>query len=186
MVDPKNTPNLLWHEKSRKELINTPFILVENRSYTLPDGSDLNDYTMVVEANGVSVVAQTTDGKIVLVRQFRTAPGAVSLDLPGGRVEKNEDPLPSAQRELQEETGYTSNNWSFLGTVQPSPHRLQSTIFVYLAKGCEKVADKQEDATEFLETVLVEKQELEKLIREDHFSCAICISAFFKAIPHLQ
>jgi len=186
MVDPRHSHELLWDEKSRKELIKTPFILVENRSYTLPDGSELNDYTMVVEANGVSVVAETPEGKLILVRQFRPAPSALSLDLPGGRVEHNEDPLLCAQRELLEETGYTSTEWSALGTLQPSPHRLESTIFVFVAKGCQKVSDKQEDETEFLETVLVDKHELENLIREDHFSCTICIAAFFKAIPQLQ
>lgn len=66
---------------------------------------------------GVVIFAQKDNGNILLVKQYRYAVKSVQTELPAGRLEKGEDPLIAAQRELREETGYVANNWTSLGHI---------------------------------------------------------------------
>ena len=52
----------------------------------------------------------TRDGHVVLVKQYRHGAGRVTLEIPGGLVDKGEDPLRCALRECLEETGYRARN----------------------------------------------------------------------------
>lgn len=176
---------LTWNEVQRHSVFKTSFVEVEERDYQLPDGSVLEKYAMFIEADGVAVVALTPGNKFIFVRQFRTVPAEVTIDFAGGAVEKGEDPLGSAQRELLEETGYQSTEWQPLGSVLPAQHRLVSTIFVFLAKNCQKVSETNEDDNEFLETVLLSRSELDQMIQNDTMNCGICLSSYLKALPHL-
>lgn len=74
------------------------------------------------------------DGKIMLEEQEQ--PGKpLFLCLPGGRIEYDEEPLPGAKRELLEESGFGSNNWSLYSTVQPL-HKIDWRIHVFIARDC--------------------------------------------------
>jgi ADP-ribose pyrophosphatase len=178
--------HLDWQELRRSTLYKTAFAELQERDYRLPDESVLEKYAVAVEADGVSVVAQTEAGELILIRQFRPAPAKVALDVVGGAIEPTEDPLVAAKRELLEESGYVSDDWIALGGVQPAQHRLASTVYSFLAKNCRKVKEMDGDATEFLEMVPVSPAEFERLVRAGEFSCAICIAAYFLAMPHLS
>ncbi len=89
----------------------------------------------VVIHNGGSVVVPVTDeGKIVMVTQYRYPFGKKFLELPAGKLEKDEDPLICAERELTEETGYVSNSIIKLGNIATSPGFCTELLHVYLAK----------------------------------------------------
>ena len=66
---------------------------------------------------GVVIFAQKSNGNILLVKQYRYAVKSVQIELPAGRLEKGEDPLNAAKRELKEETGYTAKSWQSLGYI---------------------------------------------------------------------
>ena len=70
----------------------------------------------------VNVVAVTPEGKIVLVRQFRFGSNSLWLEVPGGVMEKGEDPITAGVRELSEETGYGGGKASLIGQ-RPSQSR---------------------------------------------------------------
>src|SRR5690349_3163193 len=73
----------------------------------LANGKLIN--AMVMEFDTwANILAITKDQKVVLVRQYRHGVKEVLLELPGGVIEDGEDPLAGIQRELLEETGYTS------------------------------------------------------------------------------
>lgn len=73
----------------------------------LPDGREaVRD--VVRHCGAVAVVALTDDGRICLVRQYRTAIDRVTVEIPAGKLDPGEDPLDCAHRELLEETGYTA------------------------------------------------------------------------------
>jgi 8-oxo-dGTP pyrophosphatase MutT (NUDIX family) len=67
------------------------------------------------------VVALTPDHRLVLVKQFRFGIDEVSLEIPGGIAELGEDPIQTALRELEEETGYVGTDARVLGVVHPNP-----------------------------------------------------------------
>ena len=69
----------------------------------------------------VNVVALDTGGRSLMIRQYRFGVGYTTLETPGGMVDPGEDSKTAAVRELLEETGFASDNWSYLGAVEPNP-----------------------------------------------------------------
>jgi ADP-ribose pyrophosphatase YjhB (NUDIX family) len=81
----------------------------------------------------VVVVAATPDSRILLVRQYRPAVAAITLELPAGHVEPGETPEQAARRELLEETGYTADAFTPLATLSPSVARFTNRMFCFFA-----------------------------------------------------
>lgn len=118
----------------------------------------------VIEHNGgACVVALTEDNEILLVKQFRYAYGKVITEIPAGKIEKGEDPLDCASRELIEETGYSAKNIELLGEVYPSPGYCGEIIYIYkaseLTKRCQNL-----DADEFLDVIKMPLDEAYKMV----------------------
>ena len=94
----------------------------------------------VVRHNGSVVVLAVDTGTnpgnpgILLIRQYRHAAGRFLLELPAGRIEKGEELIPAAQRELVEETGYRAARWSRHQTYYASPGFLSEAMNIVLAE----------------------------------------------------
>ena len=82
----------------------------------------VGEYEVVRKHDAVAVVAVTPAGHAVLVKQFRPAVRTSLLEIPAGLLDvEGEDALTCAERELREETGYTSVETGFLGGTFLSP-----------------------------------------------------------------
>ena len=69
----------------------------------------------IIDSNDwVNIFPLTADGHVVMVRQYRHGNDEFTLEVPGGLVEPNEDPMVSALREMREETGYDAAMKRFL------------------------------------------------------------------------
>jgi ADP-ribose pyrophosphatase len=89
----------------------------------------------VAEHLGGAVVVPITDnGKIIMVTQYRFPVDKILLELPAGKLGQNEDPQLCAVRELEEETGYKSDNVKALGSIYTTPGYSTEKLFIYLAK----------------------------------------------------
>lgn len=89
----------------------------------------------VAEHPGGAVVVPVTDeGKIVMVTQHRFPVNEVLLELPAGKLSIGEDPFVCAVRELEEETGYKSDNVTKLGSIYTTPGYSTEKLWIYLAK----------------------------------------------------
>jgi len=97
---------------------------------------------------GAVVVPVTSDGKIVMVTQHRFPVNQVLLELPAGKLSKGEDPLLCAVRELEEETGYKSDNVKLLGSIYTTPGYSTEKLWIYLAKDL-KPGDHNREEGEF-------------------------------------
>ncbi|MCB0128264.1 MAG: NUDIX hydrolase [Caldilineaceae bacterium] len=90
---------------------------------------------LVIETGDwVNVVAITADERIVVVRQYRFGIAQISTEIPGGLVDPGEDHRVAAVRELMEETGYTSDDWHYLGAVDTNPAFLTNRCQQWLAR----------------------------------------------------
>lgn len=83
---------------------------------------------------GAVVVPVTKEGKIVMVTQHRFPVDQVLFELPAGKLGKGEDPFVCAVRELEEETGYKSDNVKELGSIYTTPGYSTEKLWIYLAK----------------------------------------------------
>jgi len=93
------------------------------------------DFVVVEAPDWVNVVAVTPDGRIVLVRQFRFGSSELSLEIPGGVVERGEDPVAAGLRELAEETGYSGQGAQLLASVYPNPAIQRNRCHFVLVEG---------------------------------------------------
>ncbi len=96
----------------------------------------------------VNVVAITARRELVLVEQYRFGSGDVTLEIPGGVLDRGEEHGAAARRELAEETGYTGGAWSYLGAVQPNPAFHDNLCHHWLAEGVELTQGQGLDAGE--------------------------------------
>lgn len=114
---------------------------------------------------GAVAVPLTEDGKLILVRQYRFSTGRRLLEFPAGTLEAGEDPLATAQREIQEETGYQANQWDRLGQFYVAPGYSDEIIYSYLARGLELLENPpSQDEDEDIEIVFMGVAELEQAI----------------------
>ena len=131
---------------------------VNRLAVTLPDGRDATR-DVVRHPGAVAVVALTDDGRICLVRQYRTALDRVTVEIPAGKLDPGEDPLECAKRELLEETGMVAERMAFLTTIATSVGFADELIHLYMATGLSFVGS-DPDADEFLNVDLVDLSEL--------------------------
>ncbi len=115
----------------------------------------------VVEHRGAAaMLAFDEDDKVILVKQNRFPHGYV-LEIPAGTLEKKEEPVKCAFRELEEETGYTAKKMTPLITYYPSIGYNAEIIHCFLASGLKKTSDLKLDEDEILSVV---KMDLKKVI----------------------
>ena len=93
------------------------------------------------------------------MRQYRTALGRVTVEIPAGKLAPGEDPLACAERELKEETGFTAQKMAYLTTIATSAGFADELIHIYMATGL-KLAESSPDADEFINVDLVDVGEL--------------------------
>jgi ADP-ribose pyrophosphatase len=89
---------------------------------------------VAVHPGGAVVVAANGNGKIIFVKQYRYPLDKALIELPAGKLEKNEDPIHCAIRELEEETGYSSGKIEKLGSIFTTPGFCTEELHIYLAK----------------------------------------------------
>lgn len=123
----------------------------------LPDGRPARR-DVVRHPGAVAIVALTDDGRICLVRQFRTALDRVTVEVPAGKLDPGEDPLACAHRELLEETGFRAQNMGYLTSIVTSAGFSDEIIHIYMATGLAFAAS-DPDADEFLNVDLVDTGE---------------------------
>lgn len=124
----------------------------------LPNGAKTG--REVVEHNGgVCILALCEDGTVPLVRQFRYPLGDVLLELPAGKLEREEQPRPAAIRELGEEVGLEPGELTDLGFIYVSPGFCTEKLHMYLARNVKSVPV-HPDEDEFLDIVYLPFEEL--------------------------
>ncbi len=116
----------------------------------LPNGR-VTGRDLVRHPGAAAVVALTETGKIVLVRQYRTAIDRVTVEIPAGKLDPGEDPLDCAKRELLEETGFSAGRIQYLTTIATTPGFCDEVIHIYMATGL-TFSGANPDDDEFVET----------------------------------
>ncbi len=130
-------------------------MVVRHQAFRLPSGREIPDYWIFEYPPWVGVVAVTKDDRLVLVRQYRPAIGAVHYEIPAGVVEADEGVEQGARRELLEETGFGGGQWSVLSRLSANPALQDNISTTFLAEGVEPLAAPAPETTEDLRVHLV-------------------------------
>ena len=133
----------------RKDIYAGRVVRLHVDTVRLPDGgTSLRE--IVDHPGGVAILALDGENRVAVVRQFRYAFDRVMLEIPAGKREVGEEPLLTAQRELQEEVGAQAAQWTELGAILPSPGCYGETLYLFLARGL-TCGETCPDEDEFLE-----------------------------------
>ena len=159
-----------WKTLSRKTILeHNKFLSVEQHEVELPDGQIIADWPWVVTPDYVNVVAVTSAGQFICFRQTKYAVKGLTLATVGGYLEKGEAPLAAAQRELLEETGYSSDDWTPLGQFAVDANRGAGTAHFFLARNARPITSIQADDLEEQELLLLSRTEIEAALNSGCF-----------------
>ena len=139
-------------------------ITVKKDMVTLSANNKQVPRELVVHSGGVCVAAKLDNGNYLLVSQYRYGVQDISLEFVAGKLEVGEDPHQAIQRELEEETGYRANSWTYLGVIHPSPAYLSEKIHLYVAQDLTKTQTNL-DENEFLEVTEYSLDQLKEMVK---------------------
>lgn len=117
---------------AREEIYKGKIIEVVKDTITLPENKTTKR-ELVLHSDAAAVVPIDSEGNIILVKQYRHPFGEMVYEIPAGLVEKGEDPLICAKRELEEETSYKCDNLKFVCKMASSVGFCNECIYVYIA-----------------------------------------------------
>ena len=153
--------HLIEHRVQQEELLRGRFLHAFRDTVRLPN-QNLSTREYVVHPGAVMVIPMldTPDGvRLVMERQFRYPVGQVMTEFPAGKLDPGEDPWLCAQRELQEETGYTARQWARAGVLHPVISYSTEVIEIWFAKDL-SLGERRLDTDEFLDVFTASPAEL--------------------------
>ena len=191
-MDNKNDDeNLIWEEIKTEHIVKDEWIDFRRSVFRFPDGTEFEPYYTYSRRNYVVIVASDEEGNYICVRQFRYGIKKVTTEFSAGGIERTdgkeygdndkavtEDALEAAKRELQEETGYVSDEWRHLITVPSNATIADNYAYIFEAKNCRRVSGQNLDDTEFLNVKKYTADEIETMIEKGDFQQAIHIMAW--------
>ena len=161
-----------------------PWLEVFQEKVAVPSGRVLDDFYRIIMPDFSVVVAITTDHLLLMVRGYKHGVRRICLSTPAGLIEVGESPLQAGQRELLEETGYSTSEWSSLGSFIVDSNRQCGTAHILLAKNVVKVAPARNDDTEELEVELISPKHFLEAIRQNDISTLATVSAVALAMAN--
>jgi 8-oxo-dGTP pyrophosphatase MutT (NUDIX family) len=157
--------NLIWKSLETKYALDTRWLKVKKEKIELPNGKILDDFYTVEGGELIAILAINEDNEVFLVKQYRHAVADITIDLPGGGVEKGERPIEAASRELAEETGMIASSFEKLITYYPDSGRTICKKHIFLAKNLKK-DEYGQYAQDESEDVRLVRMPLQKVLEE--------------------
>ena len=172
--------NLYEKQISREEIFRGVALHVVRDKILLPDGtSSVREISL--HNGAAAVLPLLSDGRVIMVRQYRYAHGRVMLEIPAGKLDTADEPhLDAAKRELIEETGAVAETYTYLGSIAPSPALLNEVIHIYMAENI-SIGESHLDTGEFLDVELFDLEELHRMVMNGEITDSKTQIAILKA-----
>jgi len=166
-----------WKKLTSGEVFKTPvFSIIRERSKSVRTGAE-TDFYFFKCPDWVNIIAVTKDNKLVMIKQYRHGSGRVEMEIPGGCIETNEDPVLAGERELFEETGYRGSRGRIIGKVCPNPALQGNNCYTILVTDATKESEAAMEETETIETIPVPVEDVNDLIKEKKITHGLVLNA---------
>lgn len=174
-----------WKVISSEKLFSEPWFTVRKDVCELPNGNKHSSYYILEYPDWATAFALTEDNKVLLVRQYRHGLGVISTELPGGVIDKGEEPVTAVERELLEETGYVFESIEPIGMIAPNPATSNNYMHMFLARGGKKIKEQSLDDTEEMEVLVTSIEEVKELVRQNKVVQSLHTTCIFYALERL-
>ncbi len=167
-----------WVVSERQKLLDTPVFNILSHRSTLEAAGKSGTFYTIDAPDWVNIIALTTDQKVILVEQYRFGNEQISLEIPGGMVDKGDpDPIESAKRELAEETGYSTKKWTKLGKVAVNPAIFTNYCHLYLAEDCTLKYEQAPDEHEIIHVHTIQLPEFMQMVKTGEIDHSLVVAA---------
>lgn len=174
--------NLKWQEGEITPLLKTVVCEVTSQHCTAKNGL-CGDYIIMNAPDWVIVIPEK-DNNFLMVKQWRHGEHSLSVEFPGGVIDKKEKPEIAALRELEEETGFKAGKLTKLGTVNPNPALFSNHVHIYLAENLSSTGIQHLDSDEFINYLEIPKNEVLQGMGTEQFPHAIMGTALCFYLKH--
>ena len=149
-----------------KKIFSGNIISVQVDDVLLPNGKE-SKREIVKHPGAVAIIPVTKNGNMIFVKQFRKPLERSLIEIPAGKIEENEDPEITAVRELEEETGFTTDTLTHVASFYTSPGFADEIIHLYYTDQLQPLTERVEgDEDEFVEIVELSLEEAEQNVRD--------------------
>ena len=197
MPNYEDDKDLVWEEIETEHIVQDEWINFRKSAYRYPDGRVFAPYYSYSRRDYTVIVASDEEGNYICVRQFRQGIKEVTTECPTGGIERTdgkeygdrdaaETALDCAKRELLEETGYESSDWTHLFTIPSNATIADNYAYVFVARKCRKTGEQHLDETECLNVVKHTSEEIEDLIHCGKFQQSVHVMAWLLAKEKLD
>ncbi len=175
-----------WKTLSSKYISRHQYFTARVDQCEMPDGKIIDEYFVVELPETACALALTDNNEAVMTKQYRYPLDETMMELPGGFIDKGEDPVTGITRELKEETGYAFDTVKYLGKVAANPGVLNSYTHLFLATGGKKVTTQSLDHNEEIEVHLLPIEEVRRMLQQNEFPQALHVSCMLYAFQQLD
>lgn len=167
-----------WPRIKPDEEIKVGWRMLVRKTFEQPDGRPAEYVTKdALGKVAVAIIALTDDNQVIVAEQFRPGPEKILQELPGGGAEEGEDYQAAVLRELHEETGYTTDEVSYLGEVYKDAYT-NTKWHYYIGRNAQKAHEQNLDDGEFVNAKLISIERLFENARSSQMTdtCAVFLA----------
>lgn len=179
-----------WNLINKKKCLETPPFKVEELLLKdLYKKDEEYTYYRLNCPDWVNILPVTKEGSVLLIKQSRVGSFSDILEIPGGVLDPSEkDPSIAAARELEEETGYTSNTFIHLASINPNPAINNNKLHMFLARDCILNTKRKHfpDKNERISVVETGADELDSLIRQGKINSCLAALTVMLALKYIK
>ncbi|MEO7265288.1 MAG: NUDIX hydrolase [Ferruginibacter sp.] len=162
------------------------FFTARKDGYETSDGKIVDPYFVVELPTTVVAMAITNDEEVILVKQYRHPVADKLIELPGGFIDTGEQPHQAIARELIEETGYTFDNFHYLGITAANPGVLNNFTHMFIASGGILTHAQSLDYNEEIELILKPLDDVKTMLMHNEIKQSMHALCLFYGFNYLE
>ncbi len=171
-----------WEVLNEELILEHPFVTIAMEQVRLPDGRTISDWPKIYTHDFVNALILNEANEALILEGYKHGTGRVSWQIMGGYIEPGEDPLTAVRRELLEETGLTSDEWSYLGSFIVDPNRHIGVGHFFCAQNAQQVTEPNHNDLEAFEIKWVSLKELHYALLDGRIAAVTYATAISLAL----